>query len=84
MMMMEMMMWMMWMRSGSELQGLKAMHVVTTDDDEEKKDFYISTFSHSLADLALTGSSELASQSVWEKFQFGVSRSTLLYSFIIP
>ena len=65
-------------------KSLTAMHVVTTDDEEDEKDFYISTFSHSLADLALTESSELASQSVWEKFQFGVSRSALFHNSIIP
>ena len=32
---------------------------------------------HSLADLALTESSELDSQSVWEKFQFGVSKEEM-------
>ena len=65
-------------------KSLTAMHVVTTDDEEEEKDFYISIFPHSLADLALTESSELASKSVWEKFQFGVSRSALFHNSIIP
>ena len=32
---------------------------------------------HSLADLALTESSELDSQSVWEKFQFGVRKEEM-------
>ena len=32
---------------------------------------------HSLADLALTESSELDSQSVWEKFQFGVTKEEM-------
>ena len=34
-------------------------------------------FLHSLADLALTESSELDSQSVWEKFQFGVTKEEM-------